>query len=102
MTALLLRPSGITSLLTGNTDQLSTTGAQQGDFLSTISHALGVVSQDQAAATGAENAVATGKPGASVASALVLSDRAELGWNAVVAVRNEVVSAYQGIMNMQI
>jgi flagellar hook-basal body complex protein FliE len=73
-----------------------------GDFLSTISQALGATSQDQAAASDAENGVAAGKPGASMASALVLSDRAELAWNAVVAVRNEVVSAYQSVMNMTI
>jgi flagellar hook-basal body complex protein FliE len=90
-------------------DALSTTSAQSSaggpssdGFVGMLSQALGTVSSDQAAATSAENAVAKGDPNASMASALVLSDRAELGWNAVVAVRNEVTAAYQSIMNMTI
>lgn len=71
-------------------------------FLDTIQSALGAVSQAQGAATEAESAVAAGKPGASQATALVLSDRAEIGWTGVVAVRNEVVAAYQTLTNMQI
>jgi flagellar hook-basal body complex protein FliE len=39
--------------------------------------------------------------GATLPKALVASDQAEVAWNATVAVRNEVVSAYQSIMNMQ-
>lgn len=73
-----------------------------GNFIDTLTSALQGVSQAQGAASAAETAVATGAPGASTASALVLSDKAEIGFNAVVAVRNEVVSAYQTLMNMQI
>jgi flagellar hook-basal body complex protein FliE len=79
----------------------SSSGEQQG-FGATLQQALADVSQSQAAASTAENAVAAGEPGASTSTALVLSDRAEIGWNAVVAVRNEVVSAYQTMTNMQI
>lgn len=79
------------------------TGAQAGhSFLETVHSALNAVSRDQGAAAAAESAVAAGRPGASQATALVLSDRAELGLTAVVAVRNEVVSAYQTLTNMQI
>ena len=92
--------------LAGNSGADSGTGSppsgdQQG-FDATLKQALTDVSQSQAAASAAENAVAAGDPGASTSTALVLSDRAEIGWNAVVAVRNEVVSAYQTMMNMQI
>lgn len=73
-----------------------------GNFIDTLTSALQGVSEAQGAASSAETAVATGAPGASMASALVLSDKAEIGFNAVVAVRNEVVSAYQTLMNMQI
>ena len=45
--------------------------------------------------------VAAGVPGATLSKALVSSDRAQVAWSATVAVRNEVVSAYQTIMNMQ-
>jgi len=80
-------------------DQFSTDGSS---FLGTVHAALNAVSEAQHVATSAETAVAEGKPGASQATALVLSDRAELGWTGVVAVRNEVVSAYQTLTNMQI
>ncbi|GHD98130.1 hypothetical protein GCM10008024_00410 [Allgaiera indica] len=73
-----------------------------GSFLGAVHAALDAVSQAQGAASDAETAVAAGKPGASQASALILSDRAELGWTGVVAVRNEIVSAYQTLTNMQI
>lgn len=76
--------------------------AEGSSFLGTIHAALDAVSKAQNSASGAEAAVAAGKPGASQATALVLSDRAELGWTGVVAVRNEVVSAYQTLTNMQI
>jgi flagellar hook-basal body complex protein FliE len=55
----------------------------------------------QAAAAQSEAAVAAGVPGVSLGQALVNSDRAEVAWTATVAVRDEVVSAYQAIMNMQ-
>ena len=81
-----------------------TAGATRGAgaFTGTLQHALVAVSQSQTAAHAAEHAVAADAPGASMATALVLSDKAEVNWNATVAVRNEVVSAYQSIMNMQI
>lgn len=77
-------------------------GAATPSFLDTVQNALGEVSNAQHQAAGAEQAVAAGAPGASTSTALVLSDRAELEWSAVVAVRNEMVSAYQTVMNMQI
>jgi flagellar hook-basal body complex protein FliE len=81
----------------------SVTGAapQQGNFLDTVNGALKNVSAEQSAATSAEAGYAAGVPGATLGKALVASDRAEVAWNATVAVRNEVVSAYQSIMNMQ-
>jgi flagellar hook-basal body complex protein FliE len=36
-----------------------------------------------------------------LAKALVANDRAAVAWNATVAVRNELVTAYQSVMNMQ-
>jgi flagellar hook-basal body complex protein FliE len=66
-----------------------------------VNSALQNVSADQAAAASAQAGFAAGAPGASLPRALVASDRAEVAWNATVAVRNEIVSAYQSIMNMQ-
>lgn len=94
----------IATLPTGPTtsSQMASGASHDGSFFHTIHDALSSVGQSQAAATKAETAVAAGKPGASQATALVLSDRAELGWTGIVAVRNEVVSAYQTLSNMQI
>ncbi|MDE2319269.1 MAG: flagellar hook-basal body complex protein FliE [Rhodospirillales bacterium] len=74
---------------------------QPGNFLNLISDALQGVSAQQSSAATAEAGYAAGAPGATLGKALVASDRAEVAWNATVAVRNEVVSAYQAVMNMQ-
>ena len=79
----------------------STATSQPGHFLDLVNSALHDVSATQTAATTAEAGYAAGIPGATIGKALVASDRAEVAWNATVAVRNEVVSAYQSIMNMQ-
>ncbi len=71
------------------------------NFLDMVSGALHGVSAAQSAAAKAEAGYAVGAAGATLPKALVSSDQAEVSWNATVAVRNEVVSAYQSIMNMQ-
>ncbi|HQT63567.1 MAG: flagellar hook-basal body complex protein FliE [Acidocella sp. 20-57-95] len=69
-------------------------------FFEIIDNALKSVSDSQQASATAESSFVAGMPGASLSNALVASDRAEVAWNATVAIRNEVVSAYQSIMNM--
>ena len=75
--------------------------APRGNFFDLVNSALQDVSATQKTAATAEAGFAAGAPGATIGNALVASDRAEVAWNATVAVRNEVVSAYQSIMNMQ-
>ncbi|MDR3520773.1 MAG: flagellar hook-basal body complex protein FliE [Acidocella sp.] len=91
--------------LTGNAAALPataipTTDNSAGSFFNMIDSALKNVSSVQQTAVSAESSYASGLPGATLGNALVSSDRAEVAWNATVAVRNEVVSAYQSIMNM--
>lgn len=74
---------------------------QADGFSSMVSNALQDVSTQQASATSAEENYSAGVPGATLAKALVASDKATVAWSATVAVRNEIVSAYQTIMNMQ-
>ncbi|HTJ88566.1 MAG TPA: flagellar hook-basal body complex protein FliE [Acidocella sp.] len=76
-------------------------GGSAGNFLDMVNSALQGVSNAQGQAASAEAAYAVGAPGATLGQAVVASDRAEVAWNATVAVRNEVVSAYSSIMNMQ-
>ena len=95
---------GVASALNGvgGTETNNTTNkSPAGNFMSLVSHALQDVSAQQSAATSAEAGYAAGVPGATLGKALVASDKANVAWNATVDVRNEVVSAYQSIMNMQ-
>jgi flagellar hook-basal body complex protein FliE len=78
-----------------------TASAPRPGFADALGQALQAVSTAQGQATAAEAGFAAGVPGASLANALVASDRAAVAWNATVAVRNELVSAYQSVMNMQ-
>ncbi|HYW93830.1 MAG TPA: flagellar hook-basal body complex protein FliE [Gammaproteobacteria bacterium] len=83
----------------------ATAGSSQArapDFLSTLDHALSRVSDAQRQAGEATRAVASGAPGASLEKALVASDRAKVAWNATVAVRNELVNAYDTVKNMPV
>lgn len=70
-------------------------------FLDLIDTALQNVSTTQSQAAQAESGFAVGAPNATLGRALVTSDRAQIAWNATVAVRNEVVAAYQSVMSMQ-
>jgi flagellar hook-basal body complex protein FliE len=81
-----------------STTQTATNGSH---FLDLIDTALQNVSTTQNQATQAESGFAVGAPGATLGRALVASDRAQIAWNATVAVRNEVVAAYQSVMSMQ-
>jgi flagellar hook-basal body complex protein FliE len=83
------------------TPGLAASPAAGASFIDMISGALHGVSAAQSAAAKAEAGYAVGAAGATLPKALVASDQAEVSWNATVAVRNEVVSAYQSIMNMQ-
>jgi len=87
--------------LSGLASAQPTGATATGNFLDVVNAALQGVSATQNDASKAEAGYAIGAPGASLGTALAASDRAEVAWNATVSVRNEVVSAYQSIMNMQ-
>jgi flagellar hook-basal body complex protein FliE len=95
-----LNPS-LGALVGGAGSQAAPSAAAGGNFLDMVNRALQGVSSAQQGAASAEAAYSVGAPGATLGKTLVASDRAEVAWNATVAVRNEVVSAYQSIMNMQ-
>jgi len=89
------------SALSAAGNSASASNAITGNFLDVVNSALQGVSDSQSSAATAEAGYATGAPGATLGAALVSSDKAEVAWNATVSVRNEIVSAYQSIMNMQ-
>ena len=89
------------SLFGGTGSASAASSAGSGDFLGLVDSALRSVSDAQNAAAAAESGYSVGASGATLGNALVASDRAEVAWNATVAVRNEIVSAYQSVMSMQ-
>lgn len=89
------------SALSGLMPSNGASASQPSGFLDLVNSALQGVSASQNTAAAAESGFAVGAPGATLGTALVASDKAEIGWNATVAVRNELVSAYQSVMNMQ-
>lgn len=97
VSALALTPSAFN----GGVAPSALQAAGGGNFLDMVDSALRGVSNAQGTAASAEAGFATGAPGGTLGNALVASDRAEVEWNATVAVRNEVVSAYQSVMSMQ-
>ncbi len=73
----------------------------QPGFFEALNRELKNVSAAQEQASVTEAGFAAGVPGDTLAKALVASDRAAVAWNATVAVRNELLAAYQSVMNMQ-
>jgi flagellar hook-basal body complex protein FliE len=95
--------SSVSAVMGAGQADLSTTKteANGSGFLNLIDTALKNVSTTQSQEAQAESGFAVGAPGATLGRALVASDRAQIAWNATVAVRNEVVAAYQSVMSMQ-
>ncbi len=87
--------------IAGGVSQDAGADAPGASFAAMVDSALRGVSAAQDNAASAEQNYASGVPGASLGQAVVSSDRAEIAWNAMVAVRNEAVSAYASVMNMQ-
>ncbi|GAB0114435.1 flagellar hook-basal body complex protein FliE [Acidisoma sp. C75] len=90
----------VAAAIAAGPDPTAATSQPDGSFLGMVDSALRNVSSTQNAAAVAESGFSAGAPGASLGQALVASDRAEIAWNATVSVRNEVVAAYQSVMNM--
>lgn len=101
LTNMAVQAAGLAAGAVAGSGSVSGTAEPKGNFIDLVNTALQGVSAAQGTATSAEAGYAAGVPGATLGKALVASDRAEVAWNATVAVRNEVVSAYQSIMNMQ-
>lgn len=96
-----IAPLDIQSSVFGGIQPSQSAPASGADFAGMLDGALKNVSAAQQTAQTAEQNFAVGAPGATLGKAVVSSDQAEIAWNATVAVRNEVVSAYSSVMNMQ-
>ena len=78
------------------------TTAAGGSFRSELADALKSVSDAQNDATRMQREVALDNPTVSLEETMVAMQKAQLGFQAVLQVRNRLVSAYTEVMNMQV
>ncbi len=76
--------------------------ADGGGFRTAMADALKGVSQAQNESTRLQREVALDNPTVSLEETMVAMNKAQLGFQAAVQVRNRLVSAYTDIMNMQV
>ncbi len=75
---------------------------QGGDFAQALTQALGAVSDSQTEATRLQREVQLDNPTVSLEETMVAMQKAQLGFQATLQVRNRLVQAYSDIMNMQV
>ena len=71
-------------------------------FQSALSEALGAVSADQNKVTQMQRDLQLDKPGVSIEDTMVAMQKAQIGFQATMQVRNRLVQAYSDIMNMSV
>lgn len=73
-----------------------------GDFSSLLKSALDNVNEAQSHASGLASALEVGNADVTVADVMIAMQKSSLSFQAMIQVRNRLVSAYQEIMSMQI
>lgn len=76
--------------------------AEAANFRSAMVEALGNVSKQQMEAQRMQREVSLGNPTVSLEETMVAMQKAQIGFQATLQVRNRLVSAYSEIMNMQV
>src|SRR3990167_9240181 len=71
-------------------------------FQSALTGALGSISQAQATSSALQREVQFGNPTVSLEETMIAMQKAQLGFQSAVQVRNKLVQAYTDIMNMQV
>ena len=77
-------------------------GKTEATFSTAFKNALTAVSAAQNNATQLQNKVQMGEPGASLEETMIAMQKAQIGFQAALNVRNRMVQAYSDIMNMQV
>ncbi|MBS0447538.1 MAG: flagellar hook-basal body complex protein FliE [Proteobacteria bacterium] len=72
------------------------------DFQQALTQALGSVSQSQNDAAAMQREVQLDNPTVSLEQTMVAMQKAQIGFQATLQVRNKLVQAYSDIMNMQV
>ncbi len=71
-------------------------------FQQALTQALGSVSSSQKFASGLQREVQLDNPDVSIEQTMVAMQKAQIGFQATLQVRNRLVQAYSDIMNMQV
>ncbi|HSN34245.1 MAG TPA: flagellar hook-basal body complex protein FliE [Ideonella sp.] len=79
-----------------------TPGADAGSFQVALGQALKSVSAAQTDAVRLQREVQLDNPAVSIEETMVAMQKAQIGFQAALAVRNKLVQAYTDIMNMQV
>ncbi len=89
-----LRPDGM--------PRAQAAGAAEGGFRAAMSDALKDVSKTHFEAQRLQRELTLDNPGVSVEETMMAMQKAQIGFQATVQVRNRLVQAYSDIMNMQV
>jgi flagellar hook-basal body complex protein FliE len=92
-----LRPDGMP-----RTDAAGVTGGVEGGFRSAMADALKDVSKTQFEAQRLQRELTLDNPAVSLEETMMAMQKAQLGFQATLQVRNRLVQAYSDIMNMQV
>ncbi|OZB73935.1 MAG: flagellar hook-basal body complex protein FliE [Thiomonas sp. 14-64-326] len=79
----------------------ATAASQQSDFATTLKSAIDGVSGELQHANALQQQFVSGMGDVSLSDVMLASQKASLSFQAVLQVRNKLVSAYQDIMNIQ-
>ncbi|MGE5452255.1 MAG: flagellar hook-basal body complex protein FliE [Acidobacteriota bacterium] len=82
--------------------QEATAGVEKPSFQNSFSNALNSISAAQEKATVMQREVQFDNPTVSLEETMIAMQKAQLGFQSAVQVRNKLVQAYTDIMNMQI
>ncbi|ACB33286.1 flagellar hook-basal body complex subunit FliE [Leptothrix cholodnii SP-6] len=97
-----VRESAQAAGLSGAAGPAASGGVEKAGFSQVFSQALNNVSQAQMKAQGMQREVALDNPTVSLEETMVAMQRAQIGFQATLQVRNKLVQAYSDIMNMQV
>jgi len=97
-----VRESAQAAGLSGAAGPAASSGVDKAGFSQVFSQALNNVSQAQMKAQGMQREVALDNPTVSLEETMVAMQRAQIGFQATLQVRNKLVQAYSDIMNMQV
>ncbi|APW45638.1 flagellar hook-basal body complex protein FliE [Rhodoferax antarcticus] len=95
-------PVGLRPNLTGGRATGQVTGAESDGFSGALKSALGSVSAAQKTSTRLQREVQLENPKVSLEETMVAMQKAQIGFQATLHVRNRMVQAYTDIMNMQV